>query len=122
MMVPLITDPPTRRQASGRDFLGKAKRKVTLRCHPTFQGVQEVEGGSFTNTRNVQPFINLGLLVLCLVLALPVGNAGPGGSHLMSKRPNFKSHGGNVPPALWINSDTSCPTGKLGAGPRRGFD
>lgn len=96
-MVPLVTDPPTQCKVSGREALGKAEGKVTLKCHPTSQGVQGVESGSFSYTLNLQPFVNPGPLILPVFSAPPVGNEGAGGNHLGAKRHNFKSHRGNVP-------------------------
>lgn len=96
--------------------------KKKKKRHPTSEGVQEVESGSFANPLDLQPFTNWGLLVLPLFSVPPDGKAGARGNHLGTKRPNFESHGGAVPSALWMNRDTSRPRGELGAGPRCGFD
>ena len=97
MMVPLVTDPPTQHKVSGREALEKAEGKVTLKCHPTSEGVQGVESGSFPYTLNLQPFVNRGPFILPVFSAPPVGNEGAGGNRLRAKRHNFKNHRGNVP-------------------------
>lgn len=93
MMVPLVIDPPTQHKVSGCEALGKAERKVTLKCHPTSQGVQGVESGSFSYTLNLQPFVNLGPLVLPVFSAPPVGNKGAGGNHSGLKGTTLRTTG-----------------------------
>lgn len=100
-MVPLVIDSPTQCKVSGREALGKAERKVTLKCHPTSQGVQGVESGSFSYTLNLQPFVN------SCIFSTYCWEQRCWSKQFRAKRHNFKSHRGNVPSTQWIDRDTS---------------